>query len=510
MRLPKLPYTIRQKQSEIVNIRGINFSDNFKDGHLADSDNISARRYPYFSARHSRQPLTEYAQVTAMGAWNNLVVVQNGRLLYDGVDVGAVTAGEKQFAVVNTKIVIWPDKVYYDIDSKKIIPLAAKQSGTGATFATNKITVTWDVDLTKHFKAGDGITISGCEKETGNNKDIVIKKVAKKVLTFEDDTLKEATETAAITFERKVPDLDYICESENRLWGCSNKDKCIFASALGDPTNFYVYNGLSTDSYTLAIGSEGDFTGCCKLSSSVLFWKTNALHKILGSFPAEYALYSYTIEGVKAGCHKSMRVLNDTLLYMGEHGIYSYNGGSTRFISDIFGEHRFSDAVAGDDGNTYYLSAKEGAEWYLFTYNLTSGIWLLEDNTRVVDFARKGKDIYLLTGAGKIYIEDSGKTDTDMEWSMLFKPFYETVDGKKRYSYLLLRVDVPAGSWMKVEVRHDNSVWIEAAKVTGNSAGVAVLPVKVNRCDKFELRLSGKGDFTLLNITRQYSLGGVR
>ena len=54
-----------------------------------------------------------------------------------------------------------------------------------------------------------------------------------------------------------MPDLDFICESENRLWGCSNETRTIYASALGDPTNFFSYQGLSTDSYAVAVGSEG-------------------------------------------------------------------------------------------------------------------------------------------------------------------------------------------------------------------------------------------------------------
>ena len=131
MRLPQVPYVIKQKQSEIVQIRGINYSADYEEGALAESRNISTRHFPYFSTRRKRKLLENYAQATALTAWNKLIVVQNGRLFYDGKDVGAVSDGEKQFAVVNTKLVIWPDKVYYDIDEKVIKPLGAKASGSG-------------------------------------------------------------------------------------------------------------------------------------------------------------------------------------------------------------------------------------------------------------------------------------------------------------------------------------------------------------------------------------------
>lgn len=509
MRLPRLPYTIRQRQSEIVQLRGINYSDNYKDGALADSLNISTRRFPCFCTRRDRKKQDLYETATAICAWNKLVVVQNGRLFFDGEDVGEISDGAKQFAVINTKLVIWPDKVYFDIDEKVIKPLGASVTGAKATVKSNSITVTWDVDFTTLFKAGDCITISGCTVKTDNNKDIVIKTVAEKVLTFEDNTLIACTETATITFERKIPEMDFICESENRLWGCSNKERTIYASALGDPTNFYTYSGLSTDSYALAVGSEGDFTGCCKLSSSVLFWKNNILHKILGSYPAEYALYTYNIEGVLSGCNKSMQVINETLLYMSAHGVYAYSGGSTALISEAFGERQFTDAVAGNNGELYYLSAKEGDKWFLFTYDLKNGIWLQEDNTQVVDFARIGKDIYFLDSSGNVYLEDCGEEKNKTEWRMTFTPFFETVDGRKRFSRILLRVELPEGSWMKVDVRCDNGRWRELTKLVGDTYDTRTLPIVVNRCDKFEIRLSGKGQFAVLDVMRQFSIGGT-
>lgn len=43
--------------------------------------------------------------------------------------MASVTAGKKQFAVVNTKMVIWPDKVYLDIKDQTVKPLAAELTG---------------------------------------------------------------------------------------------------------------------------------------------------------------------------------------------------------------------------------------------------------------------------------------------------------------------------------------------------------------------------------------------
>ena len=541
MSYPDLPNNIRKYQSEVVAIRGLNLSDNTQDGDLCETHNLSCRRFPYFATRRARSKLAPYADVTAITAWEKLVAVQGTDLLYDGNVVGQVAEGEKQFAVVNTKLIIWPDKKYLDIKTLEVKSLTAEAKGTGGTFTGNTFTIDagalvdikpdsiqiynettgngtriwpltganyfvggtgttflvtvdgntvsatlggaafdfaekftgcdgciltfigsnsafywgkissfsgtsvvleegvgtysgieneciqisasydmsvlsvgdkvelsgfpdaennkvvtitkiglpseglfyvspdegltgenytgevhikkykWDcIDLTTQFKAGDTVMISGCTEAEGNNKSVYIKEVEATKITVTDNAFTEATETGEITIARKIPDLDFICESENRLWGCSNEDKTIYASALGDPTNFFTYEGISTDSYAVAVGSEGDFTGCAKLSTSVLFWKENVLHKMLGSYPAEYALYTYNVEGLQAGCHKSMQIVNETLFYKGLHGVYAYSGGIPSLVSQQFGDHEFTDAVGGTDGVRYFLSVKEG------------------------------------------------------------------------------------------------------------------------------------------------------
>lgn len=508
MRIPELPHDLRPNKLEIVQMRGINWSDALQDGDLRDSLNLSARRWPYITTRKGRVKQSAYQNATALTAWDKLVAVQGTDLLYDGEVVGTVTEGEKQFAVVNTKMVIWPDKVYLDISDHTVKPLGAAATGSSATFTANKMTVSgWD-DLTTKFKAGDGITISGCTTKTENNKDVVIKSVTATEITVADNTFTAANEAStAITLERKIPDLEYICESENRLWGCASGTQTIYASALGDPTNFYVYEGLSTDSYTLAVGTEGKFTGCCKLSSSVLFWKETKLHKMLGSYPAEYAMYTYEMEGLQNGCHKSQQIINDTLFYKGPHGVYAYSGGTPTLISDNFGEKEFSEAVAGNDGDSYYLSVKDGDTHRLLVYETKTGIWVLEDGTEAVDFARIGKALYMLDGNGDVLLLDGEDTPETQAWMAQFAPMYETINGKKTYSKLLLRLELPKGSWLEVKMRCDGRPWKSCGKVIGRDANVTTMRLSTNRCDKFELRLEGKGLCTILGISREFIVG---
>lgn len=510
-RFPKLPNNIQKQRNEINVMNGVNFSDNTADGDLAGCKNLSIRRYPYFTTRRARKQLKEYMGATALTSWEKLVVVQDGQLYYDGEPRGTIGNGEKQFAVVNSKLVIWPDKKYLDMNTLTIKSLGAKTSGKGATFAASTLTVSWPgVDFTALFAEGDCINISGCTSKTANNKAIVIKKVSKTVLTFSDGAFTAATESGTITLERKIPDMDFIFESDNRLWGCSNTTRTIYASSLGDPTNFFVYEGLSTDSYALAVGSEGDFTGCCKLSASILFWKDHILHKILGDYPAEYSLYTYNLEGVLAGCHKSLQVINETLYYMSAHGVYAYSGGTTSLLTFAFGQRHFTNAVAGTDGMSYYLSAREGDDRHLFVYNTAYGAWVREDETEAIDFTRIGRDLYFLDRAGGIYLADAGKEDAGVEWYALFTPFYETAQGRKGYSRLLMRVEMPKNSWMIVETRCDGGRWYKAGEIVGSEFDTRALRIAITRCDRFEVRLSGKGQCTVLSMLREFSIGSER
>jgi hypothetical protein len=59
-------------------------------------------------------------------------------------------------------------------------------------------------------------------------------------------------------------------------------------------------------------------------------------------------------------------------------------------------------------------------------------------------------------------------------------------------------------------MRCDGGAWMEAGKIVGKHSGVVPIRIPVNRCDKFELRLSGKGPFTILSMQREYYVGSEK
>lgn len=532
MILPDWPMVRITRRKETVQSRGINYSDNYGDGDLAGSENLSVRRWPYIATRNGRQRQEGYQGITALTSWNGLVAIRPGdhdgtqedEVLYQGNSVGWLdhTDEPRQFAAVNTRLVIWPDQVYLDMTDQTIKSLGAEAKASAAEFSaqdkdkqnektnTAKFTLAEGTDLTAVFHPGDGVEISGFSTLKDNNITLAIRTVTVDTITTDGDVFTVGEETAEITITRKIPKLDFICESNNRLWGVSNEDKTIFASALGDPTNFYAYQGVATDSYALPVASAGDFTGCCKLSSSVLFWKEQVLHKVLGSYPAEYQMYTYEMEGVRAGCEKSMTIINDALFYVGLHGVFTYAGGTPADISQVFGEHLLTEGVGGTDGEKYYLSVLDNEKEALYVFSPNDGVWLREDSFRFTDIARDGEDVYLLRRDGSVWLADSREPDPQIEWSLEYKPFYETIEGRKRVSRLLIRMEMPQGAWLRVETSTDDDRWQEAGLIKGPKTDTVPILVQPRRGDQYKVRLRGHGPCVIKGVLREFLQGGYQ
>ncbi len=604
MRLPFMNSTGAKNKRQIIDFRGINYSPVGGEGELEESYNLSSEHYPWVSQRAGRKTEAVYLSPTGLYARGKLCVVDGEDFRYGGEIVGKVERGEKHFATINTKIVIFPDKKFYDTHTGEFGSLEARYhcyagdvSFTGTTLtvreksyidvadpdeerqsldipATATITVytgvthnkdtgalsftggaqkavselakgniiqyecesneyqivegvssggdTYSVNVQLRqivlhnypnfdtaFSIGDAVDLSGCVTLSGNNGSHIIRGISGRTLTFDRDAFGQTgAESGAVRLERTVPNLTCICECDNRIWGAEGTT--IYASALGDPKNFYVYDGLATDSYAVAVGTEGDFTACCAYSSTVLFWKENCLHKILGSYPAQYELYTYHVPGVQEGSEKSLCLINETIFYKGRDGIYAYSGGIPDNIGECFGPRRFSRAVGGSDGRRYYLSMLTGnGAWELYVFDTAKGIWLREDETHATDFAYLDGTLYYLDGRnGKVIRTGQDREEEGrIEWALTFCRFNETTLGRKGYSRLYLRVELEAGAWLKAEVSPDGAPFRQVYLTHNEHARTMQIPILPTRCDSFLVRLSGKGECKIKSMVREFAVG---
>lgn len=329
----------------------------------------------------------------------------------------------------------------------------------------------------------------------------------------------------AATITREVPDLDFVCVSDNRLWGC--KGDAIYASKPGDPLNFNVFDGLSTDSWASETGTTGNFTACCCYQGYPLFFKEDAVFKVVGDRPDNFQWQPYERFGVLKGCERSLAVAAETLFYLSPEGVCAYTGGRPALISEALGrETRWSGAAAGSDGLRYYVSMRGEDAWSLFVYDTRYGLWHREDASHALGFAFLGQKLYMLTdevgGEGESATaygalrrlnapwSSEGTPETSVAWSAEFADFfrfYETTDtasqNKKGLLRLQLRCSLDAGSSLAVKVMYDSDgVWRDAGSLAGAKVKSSFnLPLILRRCDHFRLKLAGVGDAVIYSLT---------
>ena len=370
-----------------------------------------------------------------------------------------------------------------------------------------EITISRKVQDEFPFREGDAVKITGCS-ENGNNKtaEIIIRGATADELTFDDNAFAEATEVGEVTISRTVPDLDFICESNYRLWGTHGNT--IYSSKFSDPFNFQVFDNLASDSYAIEVGSEGEFTGCIPYSSHICFFKENTLHKLYGTKPSNFQITTANIYGVQSGSERSMQIVNEQLLYKGVGGVYSYTGGVPELISEKFGNKRYSDAVACCDGEKYYISMKQGDTWNMFAYDVMKNIWLREDDTQAVDMTFFDGKIYFLDAKGGLYYIDKTADRNGIEWGATFCTLHETMNERKGYSKFHLRMDLSAGAWIAVDIKTDNDLqWRQVYTTHNEQAKTVSIPIMPTRCDSIDIRLRGKGKCTIKTFIREFTVG---
>lgn len=365
-----------------------------------------------------------------------------------------------------------------------------------------------------YFRVGNLVQISGCTGTLeGNNTPegeyIKISAVNDYSLTFDmPENFTSGTEVGAVTVTRPVPDLDYICESDNRLWGVNSETRTIYASALGDPTDFWSLGLLSTDAFQAAVGTDGDWTGICKAGGGVCCWKEHTLHKVLGSYPANYQINTYSVPGVQAGCARSMQNINETLYYKGVDGIYAYGGGTPSLVSPGFNGVQFDYAVGGSGNGKYYVSMlrKDTESYGMYELDLDTGFWLKTDDVKCSAYATLDNVVYAAIGRG-VYALQTAENSDGVSWLAEFVPFTETALSRKKYKRLLLRIDMDAGSELRIETKLDRDRWRIAYEKRAAHEVTLRVPLTMGRCDRFALRISGVGGVVIYALEREFIFG---
>ena len=332
----------------------------------------------------------------------------------------------------------------------------------------------------------------------------------------------------SLTVEMKVPDLDYICEANNRIWGCVyaepdgtvvNELRCC---ALGDFRNWYKFQGTAADSYTVTVGSDGIFTGAFSLQGVPMFFKENYIHKVPGTIPANFTVNTLRGRGVQDGCWKSLAVVNETLFYKSRNDVMAYEGAMPFSAGAKLGTEYHEKAVGGGYRDKYYLCMRDTRrKWHTYVLDTTKGLWHQEGEERISDMTTIDGELVMAirdeaaaatrsTGATHLRtVNPRGDAEEIFDWSATFGTFGYQQEKQKYLSRYNIRAQISAGGWMKVEMQYDSDgKWHHMGTMKSPKLRTYLLPIIPRRCDHCQLRISGKGNVNIYSIARIYENGG--
>lgn len=568
---------------------GYNHNLRINDGEFYDEENLCSDDYPLLSTRRNRGVYAAPAAAQGLIAKDALCYVDGTEFVINEkrIEMGLSTETElcpKSLVSMGAYVIILPDRKYINtadlsdfgsieasytsvsdvtfslctVDGAGLDVIAGAAApenpkngeywlDTSATPHTLKVysqtsamwmsVVTTYVKISatgigEQFEQYDGVTISGIVKTSVkalNGSAIIWNKEENYIVVVGilDTEINQTTEEGAVTIVRKMPEMDFVIESGNRLWGCKygmvdgKTVNEIYASKLGDFRNWNCFMGISTDSYAASCGTDGQWTGAITHLGYPLFFKEDCLHKVYGTAPSSYQIQTTACRGVQKGSSKSLAIVNEVLYYKSRGGVCAYDGSLPTEISDAFGGVLYSDAVGGGHRNKYYLSMKNsGGIWNLFVYDARLGVWHREDNTHANAWCSCRDEMYYIDAAdGKIRtVLGSGQTETEkIQWraetglfiSVLSSAKYPDYAADKKYvGRLMLRMALDPGATMQAYVEYDSSgVWEPLWSMTGKTLQTFTFPVRPRRCDHFRLRLVGRGGAKLYSLTKTLEKG---
>ena len=577
MNYPRIP--LKSSTRDVMDVfKGYNHNLRISDGEFYDMQNMTSDLFPILSPRKRRGVFAKPAspqgmiakkdicyvdgtdfvmgetrvnlnlsvkeedcpkQLVSMGAYviimpdkkyiNTIKPEENGVLDAEFTTTGSVQFelcsinGDSYDATISPDAPASPDNLDYWIDTSTT-PNTLKQYSESndlwVSIATTYIKIT-ATDIGKNFDQYDGVKLSGITAEDLQdlNASAVIWNKGDDYIIVTGILNQVTTQQDAITITRKMPGVDYLVESGNRLWGCrygmSNDGEYVnelYACKLGDFKNWNCFMGVSTDSYAVSIGSDGPFTGAVTYLGSPLFFKENVVHKVYGTYPANFQVQETGCRGVQPGCHNSLAVVNETLYYKARTGVCAFDGSLPVEVSNAFGNELYSDAVAAAHGNKYYVSmADMKGIWHTFVYDTAKGMWHKEDNLHALAFCSHQGELYCVDADDRNIITMLGSGSEDeqvVHWMAQTGNLGINSPDMKYLSRITLRMGLERQSKVDIYVQYDLSdEWLHVCTMFGTDLRSFSVPIRPRRTDHIQIRIVGEGPAKIYSITKTIEQG---
>lgn len=303
-----------------------------------------------------------------------------------------------------------------------------------------------------------------------------------------------------VGFYREVPDMDYAFCHENRLWGCNSAKHEIYASAHGSMTNFIVFDGESYDSWAASVVSDGDFTGACSFAGYPHFFKKDKIIKVYGTNPQTFTIQELNAPGATE--NRTITELRGSLYYVGAEGVY-YMGTSTypELISKKLKAVQFGQ-IGTRYKDSYMVLNKDTDEAYIF--NTAVGGWT-KAKYGLVSCACYFEGItYIATNIGIKTLPRTGiEQEYGVQFSIVTTPIEVDTLERRTLSNIKIRVSAAHDCEFTVSLKYDGKGDFKE-KITHNDGRLLScedIPIIPNRCDFFQIKIEGIGEFKLHGIT---------
>lgn len=392
LQLP-LPSGQRDATETRVNWSGLNRAQGIDTGELSLEENISTTEAPYLTPSPKRREISALGKAAVpspIGLWGFggflLLLYGDGGRVW-AVKLRGENAGE-------------PEQLPSEITVKK------------TTFKNDYVDDFSTVRSVVAMNLYEGGAIDG-----SYTKKLLLfpEKIS---MDFEGDTLAPAIIPDAI-----MPNIRYATVHLSRLYGVAapSKDKEPDRICVSGYNNYANWDVDTDADFSEAhawisaaqsnIKATGAFTGITTYLNSVVAFKKDYMHEVIGS-SNPFRINDVFSEG--AVDNRTVVEVDGTLFFVSEDAVKVYTGGNPRVMSYKLGLGRFYNPVAGTDGRKYYLYAEDAdGEKHLFVYDTLVMQWAEEKITeRVISFAKNEVGLYMLTkdfgGGGHLYRVDTG------------------------------------------------------------------------------------------------------
>ena len=417
------------------------------------------------------------------------------------------------------------EKVWTAPDVSIVHPLAYSVSGAAVVFEDGTLygepaennTIKRTDGVWTGLNPGDTITIE-CTSHTENNGTVTIREVDGYYLRFYEDTFAY-TGSDTISIVRDVPDLDGFFVHEQRVWGY--KGSMIYVSKWNDPSNFNTYDQLTSDAWTYPMDGSGDIIGGIVYQGYPTFFKQDKVVRIYGDRPSQFRVMDVSTMGLHPGCGKSLAIAGDTLFYVSRNGLTAYKGGYGENIHSPFGDLRFTEAVAATDGRRYFLSAFDGEEWSIWTYDTNWDAWFREDAEHIIHSAYDKGNLYFVfenlqqhrymwLEGHAVSVPEYAQQEivySEVEFGDFTGNYWTAGRGygnpsRKGTSKIQLRVTLN-NAVLTVYIAYDGGEKRKVKSIETQGKRSYYLPLIPKRSDHYRIYLEGAGDWVLNSLVRE-------